>query len=74
MYFKIDKEIYDDIRKITGKDYDAYLFATGNEIIVHSEDIEYMIMDLLQEYMNLKEDGDGHDEYDEWREFHAYHE
>lgn len=72
MYFKIGKEIYEDIKKITGKDYDAHLFETG--FIVHSEDIEYMIMDLLQEYMNLKELGNGHDEYDEWREFHSYHE
>lgn len=72
MYLKIQKETLEDIKNITGKDYEAHSFETG--FIVHSEDIEYMILDLLQEYMDLKESGDGHDEYDEWREFHSYHE
>lgn len=76
MYIRFDKEIIEEIEKITKRNYETTESADGYYLIL-IENIEAALEDLLKEYNALKETteaGDGHDEYDEWREFHAYHE
>ena len=79
MYMRIDKELIEKIEKITMVDYETTENAAG--CLIPVENIEAVIEDLLLEYNALKEKledaeeaGDQVDAYDEWREFHLYHE
>ena len=69
MYMRINKELIEEIEKITKTDYEVVNNETG--CLIPVENIEAVLEDLLKEYAALKENsaaGNPYEEYDTFRE------